>query len=524
MTRSTWPASRRYRRLCILHLLDILFAFLILQSTGEMLNVCTDQIPNLYQIRPSETTNHTIPNITYKGNILYGDYPHFIVRPPLDSSSSGRQTYDSLFVLIMGTKGKSDQESDETQRWDFYPFSSTHHKLTYPLMVSISCCVQIFLSSIIGYAPRASCFIKSAAMSLTDIPIISLTYHYIDTRDDERNENCASLSYYDDNTKTYNVENQIDCLEQQHIDAIEGGSYGASHYMSDDDSSPFWGEILPENSLQQRLVDLLLTLDERFPNDGWSEFLIDNPNSSGDNGYNTSFLPRWASMIVAGHSQGAGHVAYLAKVQHLRGAVLVSGPQDECVNCTDGTKFWIDSDPDITHDHRIPTSYTAFAHVDEPMLSIMGDNWKRIKDSYPSSVNWISAEPWNIQSMFHTEISDAYSYPLLTSIPYANTSQCDIKEHCSTMVDDSAPVLESDDGSRFYLYEASVWPAIIKAACYERQRREQTRIWNGVMSLLSTLILGLAYVFHHTSGDRKANQTDSNISSSFDYCKGTDMA
>jgi len=459
-----------------------------------MLNLCTDQIPNLHQIRPSETTHHTIPNITVKGNIFYGDYPHFIVRPPLNSSSSGRQTYDSLFVLIMGTK---------------------------------------------GYASRASCFIKSTAMSLTDIPIISLTYHYMDTKDDARNENCASLSYYDDDKNIYNVEDQIDCLEQQHIDAIEGGSYGASHYLSDDDSSPFWGEILPENSLQQRLVDLLLTLNERFPNDGWSEFLIDNPISSGDDDYNTSFLPRWASMIVAGHSQGAGHVAYLAKVQHLRGAVLISGPQDECVNCTDGTKFWIDEGPnqlyrqyhDITDDDRIPTSaatsYTAFAHVDEPMLDVIGDNWKRIKQSHPSSVNWISGESWTIQSIFHTEISDAYSYPLLTDIPYANTSQCDIKEHCSTIVDDSAPVLEADNGSRFYLYKACVWPAIVKAACYERQRREQKRFRNDIISLGFTLILGLAYVVHlHANDNSKVSKEErkSNISSSFDYRKETDMS
>ena len=45
-----------------------------------------------------------------------------------------------------------------------------------------------------------------------------------------------------------------------------------------------------------------------------------------------------------GHSEGAGHAAYLAKTKITSGAVIISGPQDECIGCTDGTNFWIDDD------------------------------------------------------------------------------------------------------------------------------------------------------------------------------------
>ena len=49
---------------------------------------------------------------------------------------------------------------------------------------------------------------------------------------------------------------QVNCLKQQHVDAIDGGNYGATHFK--DDGSAFWGEVLPANSLTRRLGDLLI--------------------------------------------------------------------------------------------------------------------------------------------------------------------------------------------------------------------------------------------------------------------------
>ena len=94
------PLPWQYQHLILsLHLL----LSVLLICAGETLNLCTNEIPNLVQIRPSETTTHDIPNITINDETYFGDHPHFIVRPPLRS----HQTYQSLFVLILGTKGRA---------------------------------------------------------------------------------------------------------------------------------------------------------------------------------------------------------------------------------------------------------------------------------------------------------------------------------------------------------------------------------------------------------------------------------
>merc|ERR1711957_783646 len=115
-----------------------------------------------------------------------------------------------------------------------------------------------------------------------------------------------------------------------------------THYKSD--GSAFWGSIAPANSITARLVKLLKHLDEQNSGMGWSSLY------TGDE-------PNWDKIIVLGHSQGAGHAAYLGQTKSLLGAVMISGPQDECVNCPEGTKFWIDDA------YKTKNKYTAFALV-----------------------------------------------------------------------------------------------------------------------------------------------------------------
>ncbi len=69
------------------------------------------------------------------------------------------------------------------------------------------------------------------------------------------------------------------------------------------------------NSITGRLTALLSYLATTFPNEGWSQYL-----SGG--------RINWAMVTVAGHSQGAGHAGYLAKLEVLDRAVMFSGPAD----------------------------------------------------------------------------------------------------------------------------------------------------------------------------------------------------
>jgi dienelactone hydrolase len=60
-------------------------------------------------------------------------------------------------------------------------------------------------------------------------------------------------------------------------------------------------EITRANSVVNRLVKLLLYLDEKHPGEGWRHYV----NAEGE--------PEWSSIVISGHSQGAGHATMIAR-------------------------------------------------------------------------------------------------------------------------------------------------------------------------------------------------------------------
>lgn len=71
-----------------------------------------------------------------------------------------------------------------------------------------------------------------------------------------------------------------------------------------------------------RVGAALLTLAERDPDGRWGQFYDVSAGRDVARGL------RWASVIVAGHSQGGGHAALLAKLHPVRRAVMFSSPCD----------------------------------------------------------------------------------------------------------------------------------------------------------------------------------------------------
>jgi len=69
------------------------------------------------------------------------------------------------------------------------------------------------------------------------------------------------------------------------------------------------------NCIVRRLGLFLRWLAANDPAGGWGAYLQDGE-------------PRWERIVVAGHSQGAGHAAYLGKKFPLAGVLMLSGPQD----------------------------------------------------------------------------------------------------------------------------------------------------------------------------------------------------
>ena len=73
--------------------------------------------------------------------------------------------------------------------------------------------------------------------------------------------------------------------------------------------------VNPANSITGRLTALLTYLATTFPSEGWGQYL-------------SGTRINWAMVTVGGHSQGAGHAGYLAKLEILDRAVMFSGPAD----------------------------------------------------------------------------------------------------------------------------------------------------------------------------------------------------
>lgn len=69
------------------------------------------------------------------------------------------------------------------------------------------------------------------------------------------------------------------------------------------------------NSILNRFQKLLIYLVKKDPDGGWNEFVKDGG-------------PIWSKIIVAGHSQGSGHAAYIGKIYKVNRVIMFSGPQD----------------------------------------------------------------------------------------------------------------------------------------------------------------------------------------------------
>ncbi|MEL7485363.1 MAG: hypothetical protein AAFN41_13550, partial [Planctomycetota bacterium] len=100
------------------------------------------------------------------------------------------------------------------------------------------------------------------------------------------------------------------------------------------------------NSIENRLVKLLEHQAAAFPGERWASYLT--PEGS----------PDWSRIAVGGHSQGAGHAAFLGKLESLAGVVMLAGPGDFVQDL--GSAPWL-FEPGET-----PASRTvAFTHVED---------------------------------------------------------------------------------------------------------------------------------------------------------------
>lgn len=126
------------------------------------------------------------------------------------------------------------------------------------------------------------------------------------------------------------------------------------------DTSPLVA-ITPANSITGRLTALLTYMHATYPTEGWGQYLVGGQ-------------PNWSVITVAGHSQGAGHAGYMAKLHALDRVAMFSGPGDTG-NGGGSPAQWI-SLPNVTPAAR----QFGFTHRSDELVpyALAAFNWDRL--------------------------------------------------------------------------------------------------------------------------------------------------
>ena len=107
-------------------------------------------------------------------------------------------------------------------------------------------------------------------------------------------------------------------------------------------------QVTPHDSIENRIIKLLSYNHKNHPEEQWDQFL------ESDN------TLRWDKIVVGGHSQGAGHAAYLAKQHVLKGIIMFAGPGDSIKDY--GSAPWIYQENMISAEQMY-----AFTHRFDPV-------------------------------------------------------------------------------------------------------------------------------------------------------------
>jgi hypothetical protein len=151
--------------------------------------------------------------------------------------------------------------------------------------------------------------------------------------------------------------------------------------LSGVDRSPLV-DVNRANSITNRLAKLLAHLDATQPSYGWDAYL------SGD-------TPRWERVIVSGHSQGAGHAAFISTRHRVARVVMFGGGPDRSAG---QLASWVA--PGATPGSR----YFGFVHTDDNAVAKVA-GWRQLgATGNTTSVNG-AAPPYSGSHMLLTDVA-----------------------------------------------------------------------------------------------------------------------
>lgn len=135
------------------------------------------------------------------------------------------------------------------------------------------------------------------------------------------------------------------------------------------DASGLALDVSPTDAAIPRLVAVLEHLARTEPDGGWDRYL--DPDA----------MPAWSHIATAGHSQGGGHAAFLARTEELARVVLLDAtepsPWTTEPMATPATRMW------------------GLAHAEEPIVAPIERSWENLGlPGEPIDID-DGATPWN---------------------------------------------------------------------------------------------------------------------------------
>ncbi len=158
--------------------------------------------------------------------------------------------------------------------------------------------------------------------------------------------------------------------------------------------------VAEPEAIDTRLGKALEYLAQRYPDEGWSQFL--------DSG-----VPVWSRIVVAGHSQGGGHAAVIAKLRPVARAVYFAAPAD-WDGLTDAPAAWMSTAGQTPAGRQF-----GFGHLRDPLVphDQVLRNWTALGLASFGAATSVdgTAAPYGGSHMLHT---NATPEPGLAASPF----------------------------------------------------------------------------------------------------------
>ncbi len=185
-------------------------------------------------------------------------------------------------------------------------------------------------------------------------------------------------------------------------------------------------DITAANSILNRLTKLLVYLARTYPDDAWGQYL----DAAGQ--------PVWANIVMAGHSQGAGHSGFMTRKYPLARAILLANKD---FTGTNQPAAWY-ALPNVTGSNA---NVYGFTHIQDEFADQQAV-WKALKlDAYGAVLNVDNVTDY------------VGSHTLTSSKAPASIPNSTLGFHSSVAVDRFTP-RNADNSPAF----AAVWTYLLK--------------------------------------------------------------